>query len=166
MGVLIGRSPHQKQSWMSASAVWEGSLNSILGKGGGGGWRGCLPGLVRRQHTSQCCSGSAAEISGQVEGTEHLSNTSFPHLHPGQIDWKCSVSGPELDLSYGRTFFFSGSLISNPEEAKRRVCASSFCPGCRQPLGSTMARDRPVLKLRSPSPQCPRSPSPPHPGPQ
>lgn len=112
MGVLIGRSPHQKQSWMSASAVWEGSLNSILGKGGGGGWRGCLPGLVRRQHTSQCCSGSAAEISGQVEGTEHLSNTSFPHLHPGQIDWKCSVSGPELDLSYGRRLFFFQVLLS------------------------------------------------------
>lgn len=45
MGVLIGRSPRQKQSWMSTSAFREGSLNLTPGKGGV--WVGAERGVSR-----------------------------------------------------------------------------------------------------------------------
>lgn len=140
-------------------------LDPREGRGVGGGWRRYLPGFIRRQHVSECRQTPQTQILGcqlfgEMEGTEHFGNTSFPHLHLEQIGWKHSGLGPELDLSYGRRPFFFQVLspATGGSKSMGSAPARSLCAGCGWPLGSRRATTL--------SPQCPRSPSPPRPEPR
>lgn len=101
-------------------------LDPREGRGMGGGPNGVSPGL----HQATTCISVAqtpqtqilgCQLFGEMEGTEHFGNTSFPHLHLEQIGWKHSGLGPELDLSFGRRpFFFFRFSYQRPRGSKAR----------------------------------------------
>lgn len=135
---LTGRSPRQKQSWMSASAFQEGSLNLILGGGVRvrvGGWVGVS--WVRSGDNTNPSVAQAPrltrllghQIFGEMEGITHP--LPHPHLHPEQICWKYSGSGTELDLSQGCRLFFPQVLFSATQRKQVAGYApdASLCPG-------------------------------------
>lgn len=157
MGVWIGRSPLPETVLNAYSAFQEEVWISFWGVG----WReGASPGLG--QVTTQIKASLRFHRCGWLLGVSDVWWDS--HLHLEQKRWKSLGSDNEVNLLY-RCRYFSGQLISNPEEDKHRACTSEFplswltevltVPGAGGRAGSTPEHAVPFLKIKitaAPSP--------------